>query len=35
VRWGGCKVVFDGSLGSRTALMYLPYLDEPHAHGIV
>jgi predicted amidohydrolase YtcJ len=28
-------VVFDGSLGSRTALMYLPYLDEPHAHGIV
>jgi predicted amidohydrolase YtcJ len=35
VRWGGCKVVFDGSLGSRTALMYLPYLDEPHAHGIM
>jgi predicted amidohydrolase YtcJ len=35
VRWGGCKVVFDGSLGSRTALMYLPYLDESGAHGIV
>ncbi|WP_333839963.1 amidohydrolase [Novosphingobium sp.] len=35
VRWGACKVVFDGSLGSRTALMYLPYLDESGAQGIV
>jgi len=35
VRWGACKVVFDGSLGSRTALMYLPYQDESGAHGIV
>jgi predicted amidohydrolase YtcJ len=34
VQWGGCKVVFDGSLGSRTALFYEPYLDEPGTHGI-
>lgn len=34
VRWGGCKVVFDGSLGSRTALFYTPYLDEPGTRGI-
>jgi predicted amidohydrolase YtcJ len=34
VRWGGCKVVFDGSLGSRTALFYKPYLDDPSTHGI-
>ena len=33
-RWGGCKVVFDGSLGSRTALFYKPYLDEPTTRGI-
>jgi predicted amidohydrolase YtcJ len=35
LRWGGCKVVFDGSLGSRTALFYEPYLDEPGTRGIV
>jgi predicted amidohydrolase YtcJ len=35
VHWGGCKVVFDGSLGSRTALFYDPYLDEPGTRGIV
>lgn len=35
VRWGGCKVVFDGSLGSRTALFYEPYLDEPGTRGII
>ena len=34
VRWGGCKVVYDGSLGSRTALFYEPYLDEPSTRGI-
>lgn len=35
VRWGGCKVVFDGSLGSRTALFYEPYLDDATTSGIV
>ena len=35
VQWGGCKAVFDGSLGSRTALFYEPYLDEPGTRGIV
>jgi hypothetical protein len=35
LRWGGCKVVFDGSLGSRTALFYKPYLDDPCTRGIV
>jgi predicted amidohydrolase YtcJ len=35
VRWGASKVVFDGSLGSRTALFYQPYLDDPTTHGIV
>ena len=35
VQWGGCKVVFDGSLGSRTALFYDPYLDEPGTRGII
>jgi predicted amidohydrolase YtcJ len=34
-RWGASKVVFDGSLGSRTALFYDPYLDEPSTRGIV
>jgi predicted amidohydrolase YtcJ len=34
-RWGASKVVFDGSLGSRTALFYEPYLDDPSTHGIV
>lgn len=34
VRWGGCKVVFDGSLGSRTALFYEAYLDDPSTRGI-
>lgn len=35
VRWSGCKVVFDGSLGSRTALFYEPYVDDPSTRGIV
>jgi len=34
VRWGACKVVFDGSLGSRTARFYEPYLDDPTTRGI-
>ncbi|MDH7637720.1 amidohydrolase [Sphingomonas oryzagri] len=32
--WGASKVVFDGSLGSRTALFYEPYLDDPTTNGI-
>lgn len=35
VQWGACKVVFDGSLGSRTARFYEPYLDEPGTRGII
>lgn len=35
VRWGASKVVFDGSLGSRTALFYQPYEDDPSTRGIV
>lgn len=35
VQWGGCKVVFDGSLGSRTARFYEPYADEPGTRGII
>jgi predicted amidohydrolase YtcJ len=34
VRWGASKVVYDGSLGSRTALFYEPYEDEPGTRGI-
>lgn len=35
VQWGACKVVFDGSLGSRTALFYEPYVDDPSTRGTV
>ncbi len=35
VQWGGCKVVFDGSLGSRTARFYEPYADDPSTRGII
>lgn len=35
VQWGACKVVFDGSLGSRTARFYEPYADEPSTRGIL
>jgi predicted amidohydrolase YtcJ len=35
VQWGACKVVFDGSLGSRTARFYEPYADDPDTRGIV
>ncbi len=34
VRWGGLKALADGSLGSRTALFYRPYDDQPGTHGI-
>lgn len=33
VRWGAAKLVYDGSLGSRTALFYDPYDDEPTTRG--
>jgi len=35
LRRGGAKVVFDGSLGSRTALFYEPYADDPTTRGII
>jgi predicted amidohydrolase YtcJ len=35
VQWGACKVVFDGSLGSRTARFYEPYVDDPATRGII
>lgn len=35
VQWGACKVVFDGSLGSRTARFYEPYRDEPGTRGVI
>lgn len=34
VRWGAAKAQYDGSLGSRTALFYEPYLDDPSTRGI-
>jgi len=34
VRWGGVKGLADGSLGSRTALFYEPYSDDPHFSGV-
>ena len=35
VQWGACKVVFDGSLGSRTARFYEPYHDDPSTRGVI
>jgi predicted amidohydrolase YtcJ len=35
VQWGACKVVFDGSLGSRTARFYEAYADDPATRGII
>lgn len=35
VRWGASKALYDGSLGSRTALFYEPYEDDPSTRGIV
>lgn len=34
VRWGGMKVVADGSLGSRTARFHQPYDDDPKSTGM-
>ncbi|MEM9879322.1 MAG: amidohydrolase [Pseudomonadota bacterium] len=34
VRWGAVKALADGSLGSRTALFYDPYSDDPSTSGI-
>ncbi|MEM9288590.1 MAG: amidohydrolase [Pseudomonadota bacterium] len=34
VRWGAVKALADGSLGSRTALFYEPYQDDPSTSGI-
>lgn len=34
VRWGGLKVLSDGSLGSRTALFRAPYDDAPQTRGL-
>ena len=34
LRWGGVKVVADGSLGSRTALFREPYTDAPGQYGM-
>ncbi len=35
LRWDGIKAMMDGSLGSRTAWMYEPYLDDPSTRGII
>ncbi|HEX7115608.1 MAG TPA: amidohydrolase family protein [Steroidobacter sp.] len=35
VRWGGLKVMVDGSLGSRTALFHAPYDDAPNTRGLI
>lgn len=35
LRWGGVKVILDGSLGSRTAWMYRPYTDDPATSGML
>ncbi|MCO6497590.1 MAG: amidohydrolase [Chitinophagaceae bacterium] len=34
LRWGGLKGFVDGSLGSKTALFYKPYLDKRNSNGI-
>jgi predicted amidohydrolase YtcJ len=34
VRWGGLKLQYDGSLGSRTAMFYRPYDDAPANSGM-
>jgi predicted amidohydrolase YtcJ len=35
VRWGGVKGYADGSLGSSTAWLYKPYLDDPSTSGLM
>lgn len=34
VRWGACKALADGSLGSRTAVFRQPYTDAPDQTGV-
>lgn len=34
LRWGGLKGYVDGSLGSTTAWLNVPYLDEPKSSGL-
>ncbi len=34
LRWGGLKLQYDGSLGSRTAMFYQPYDDAPGNSGM-
>ena len=34
LRWGGLKLQYDGSLGSRTAMFYQPYDDAPGSSGM-
>ncbi len=34
LRWGGLKGYVDGSLGSTTAWLNVPYLDEPQSNGL-
>ena len=35
LRWSGMKAMMDGSLGSRTAWMHEPYLDDPSTTGLL
>ncbi|HEX5150257.1 MAG TPA: amidohydrolase [Parafilimonas sp.] len=35
VKWGGLKGFADGSLGSTTAWLYKPYLDQPGSSGLM
>jgi predicted amidohydrolase YtcJ len=35
LRWSGMKAMMDGSLGSRTAWMHDPYLDDPSTKGLL
>lgn len=35
LRWSGMKAMMDGSLGSRTAWMHDPYLDDPNTKGLL
>jgi len=35
LRWNGIKAMVDGSLGSRTAWMYEPYLDDSSTSGLL
>ena len=35
LRWNGIKAMVDGSLGSRTAWMHRPYLDDRNTSGLL